>query len=356
MVRKKKQVLESVQDVVHKDKHPDLQVKHVPKKKDELELTLSKTYIAIAAVLLLLGVVFFIYFNMPRSGEDITLVTLNGEKISHGNLELLYSQLQPDQQQRISKAEFLNITINEKLLMQRAASVGISASAADAEQYINDVLSQSGLKAEDFWRNAQSRGASRNDVIGLARNRLIMNKLFEKELYPLINVTVEEAQAVYDGSPQLFEVGEQVRASHILVENESRAKELLSMLKSAKNLSQVFAEFAMNYSIDSGSAVNGGDLGFFSKGMMVKPFEDAAFGLGVGKYTKDPVKSQFGYHLILVKDKKPANKLSFDQAKERILQSLRAQKITQAAHLYVLGLQNKATIVYNEKAVQKLNQ
>ena len=88
----------------------------------------------------------------------------------------------------------------------------------------------------------------------------------------------------------------QVKASHILVSTEDEAKNLYEEIKNGKD----FAEAAMEFS-SCPSKYKGGDLGFFSKGVMVKPFEDAAFALPVGELSR-PVQTQFGWHLILVTD------------------------------------------------------
>ena len=90
----------------------------------------------------------------------------------------------------------------------------------------------------------------------------------------------------------------QVKASHILVKTEDEALKLYEEIKGGKD----FAEVAMEYS-SCPSGRNGGDLGFFPKGVMVKPFEDAAFDMEVGELSK-PVQTQFGWHLILLTDKK----------------------------------------------------
>jgi len=92
-------------------------------------------------------------------------------------------------------------------------------------------------------------------------------------------------------------MSEEVRASHILVDTEEEALELKEKIKSGEDFARYAAEFS---NCPSGS--NGGDLGFFSKGMMVKPFEDVAFTIPVG-VVSDPVKTQFGWHLVLVTEK-----------------------------------------------------
>ena len=90
----------------------------------------------------------------------------------------------------------------------------------------------------------------------------------------------------------------EVRASHILVKTEQEAKELFNDIKNGKSFAQIAEEKSL-----CPSGQNGGDLGFFGKGMMVKPFEDAAFDLEVGELSH-PVETQFGWHLIQVTDKK----------------------------------------------------
>jgi peptidyl-prolyl cis-trans isomerase C len=93
-------------------------------------------------------------------------------------------------------------------------------------------------------------------------------------------------------------MAKQVRAAHILVKSENQAKELLGRVSAGEN----FGELAKKYS-DCPSKKNGGDLGWFGRGMMVKEFEDAAFNAQKGA-TVGPVKTQFGYHLIKVVDEK----------------------------------------------------
>ena len=88
-----------------------------------------------------------------------------------------------------------------------------------------------------------------------------------------------------------------VRASHILVKTEAEAKDLIAQINNEED----FANLAAQHSLCP-SGANGGDLGFFPRGMMVKPFEDAAFSLEIGKVS-EPVQTQFGWHLILVTDK-----------------------------------------------------
>ena len=89
-------------------------------------------------------------------------------------------------------------------------------------------------------------------------------------------------------------LGEKIKCYHILVKKQSEALEILEKLKKGEG----FANLAKEFSIDKGSGKKGGDLGFFGRGMMVKPFEEAAFKLKKGEVTLEPIKTQFGYHII----------------------------------------------------------
>ena len=125
------------------------------------------------------------------------------------------------------------------------------------------------------------------------------------------------------------------KARHILVKNEEDAKVIIVNLKKGAK----FEELAKQ-SIDPGSKDNGGDLGWASAGNFVKPFSDALTSLSKGKYTEAPVKSEFGYHVILLEDSRPLNVPPFDEIKPRLAQQAQAQQINKM----VDGLRAKAKI------------
>ena len=146
------------------------------------------------------------------------------------------------------------------------------------------------------------------------------------------NVSAQDVQRYYDDNQQQYATPEQVRASHILLKTEGKddavvrkqADDLLAKVKGGAD----FAALATKLSEDEVSAAKGGDLDFFGRGTMVKEFDDVAFTLKPGE-TSDVVKTQFGYHIIRVMEKKPASTRSLDESKvqiEEILKSERAQK------------------------------
>lgn len=130
------------------------------------------------------------------------------------------------------------------------------------------------------------------------------------------SVTPEAIQAAYDGMVKGFKPEDQVRARHILVNTEDEAK----AIKAELDAGSVFEDLAKAKSIDPGAA-NGGDLGFFQRGQMVPPFEQAAFSLEVGKIS-DPVQSQFGWHLIKVEEKRQSAPPTIEQATPQLQQQL----------------------------------
>lgn len=149
-----------------------------------------------------------------------------------------------------------------------------------------------------------------------------------------VTITDDEARAYYQQNLSRFQKPEERQASHILLNADKSASAEARAAAKAKaealfaqlqRKPETFSEVAKVNSQDPGSAAKGGDLGFFGRGMMVKPFEDAAFGAKVGELV-GPVATEFGYHIIKVTAVKPAQTTDFAQAKPRIEQELRRQK------------------------------
>ena len=150
-----------------------------------------------------------------------------------------------------------------------------------------------------------------------------------------LEVPEEELQAYYDGNPEEFTRDEQVRARHILLKvsptrPEAAAEAELQALKQRIEGGEDFAQLARDFSEDEGSAGRGGSLGYFGRNQMVKPFEDAAFGAPVGTVV-GPVKSDFGFHLIEVQDRRDGGLQPFDQSKAVIRARLLGERSDELA-------------------------
>ncbi len=245
--------------------------------------------------------------------------TVNGEAITDSDVNailavapgLKYDTLPKEQQKRI-----IEQAVEKRLLSQNAIKEGIQ----------NDPLYKSTLEkmkkdlALEIW----------------------MKKQFEAQ-----KVTEKEMKEFYEKNKKMFSRPEMVKAKHILVKSEKEAKEIINELKkvSAKDLKSKFEKLAAKKSVGP-SGPNGGELGWFDRSKMVKPFSDAAFKLKKGEFTKTPVKTQFGYHVIYVEDKKAASSTPFEQAKKSIEQNLKIQKFQKHMKELAKALKAKADIKY----------
>ncbi|RID98846.1 peptidylprolyl isomerase [Simplicispira hankyongi] len=139
-------------------------------------------------------------------------------------------------------------------------------------------------------------------------------------------VALEQAHAMYTAHPERFKSTEQVHIRHILIGGtdeaaKTKAEEVLKELRAGGD----FAALAQKYSTDTGSAAKGGDLGFFAHGRMVPSFEEAAFALKNVGDLSEPVKSQFGYHILQLQGKRPAGVQPFDDIRDALIAEIRAK-------------------------------
>lgn len=166
--------------------------------------------------------------------------------------------------------------------------------------------------------------------------------MWMKKQFDAVKITDADAKAYYDKNKAKFQKPETFHAAHILVKTKEEADKLEADLAKANDKKAKFAELAKQYSID-GSKANGGDLGWFAKDQMVPEFGDALAKLKVGTYTTTPIKTQFGYHIIYLYEKKPAEPVSFEQAKNNIMQGLKMEKLQEIV---------KAKVAQAEKGVK----
>lgn len=152
--------------------------------------------------------------------------------------------------------------------------------------------------------------------------RAMLAQASMREAIKGLTVSDDEAKKFYDENPDMFKNPERVHARHILVSSDETLAKVQAELKSGKSFDVV----AKEYSIDPGSAANGGDLGEFPRGMMVPEFEKAAFELKNPGDVSEPVKTQFGWHIIKLEERIPESQMPFEQIKSRLLQELQEQK------------------------------
>ena len=169
----------------------------------------------------------------------------------------------------------------------------------------------------------------------------MINSILEKTRNQ-VSISDEELLEYYNDNKESFLEPEQVHARHILLDTEEEANNLLLQLK--EGLTD-FVELAKEKSVGP-SAPSGGDLGFFTRGQMVKEFEDAAFSLEPGEIS-EVVQSQFGYHLIKCEEKKEEYSPTFEEAKERVSDTLKYQREIVVISALTSKLREEAVIVFN---------
>ena len=246
--------------------------------------------------------------------------TVNGTKVTDKDVAFTLAampgvtleQLPKDTQKKV-----IDETINRKLLLDEAK--------------------KSGLDKSDEYKAALEE----------LKNNLVLD-LWMKRIFDNIKVSEGEISDFYNKNKAEFAVPAQVRAKHILVATEKDANDIIAALKGLKGdeLVKKFEELAKSKSTDQGSAANGGELGWFGQSQMVKPFGDAVFAMSKGEVSKKPVKSNFGYHVILKEDSKAAGLVPFDQVKPQIENAVKMEKFQASVKQKGDALRSKAKIEY----------
>ena len=170
-------------------------------------------------------------------------------------------------------------------------------------------------------------------------------ELWMKKVYSGVKVDEKSIKDYYTKNASKFIKPSRAKARHILVKTKKEAEAIINELKSLKGdaLSKKFIELAKARSTGP-SGKDGGELGWFGKRQMVKPFSDAAFALNKGEVTKEPVKTQFGYHVILLENKEMGKKATLAEVKPQIEGALKMEKFRKKVAGIAKGLKKGAKI------------
>ena len=233
------------------------------------------------------------------------------------------------------RPQFLDQLATEQVLLQQADERGIQVQDEEVEQQIAQVRQGLSGQAETggetggaddaaFQQALTQAGFTSVDQLRtLIRDNLRIQQVVDA-LRQEVNVSDEAIQTYYNENKAQFERPEEVCSSHILVETEAEANDILQQLSNGGD----FAQLAEENSQDPGSAARGGDLGCVARGSFVPPFEEAAFSANVGD-TVGPVQTQFGYHIIRVTGKNPAGEVPLDEVREQIRTQLANEQLSQ---------------------------
>lgn len=336
----------------------------------------------------LMTVTIIVFFTAPfvhaqteahpeNAGSGNEVARVNGTSISKtafdrqmniSRQQFLRQGMIPDEEQmKRLRSQVLEDLVSNELLYQESQKYGYTVKKDEIEKRFSEVSSQ--FPDEEQFKNAMdamnyTEGSLKEDL----ERMLSVDKFINGELVQKTTVTEDETLEYYEKNPDYFIQPEQVRASHILIalnekdgaEKREAALEKIAEVQAKLQSGEEFAPLAEAYS-EGPSSKQGGDLGFFQRGQMVKAFEDVAFALKPGEVS-DVVETRFGYHLIIVTDRKEELTVPYDSVKEKIVQHLQQKRVMEKADVLLDSLRETATITRdpsiaetNEKSTSEEN-
>jgi len=294
------------------------------------------------------------------AAPDTPVAAVNGETISRGQLDRELAGIQgrmarqgqpvPDGALAQIRGQVLDQMIGEELLFQESRKQKINVDDQKIQVQIDEMARSFEDKAA-FDLALANAGLSREVLTERLRRQMAIQQLIEDKIVAGLEVVEARADEFYKANPEIFVQPEQVRARHILIRTEAEAdaaakaeaRERIDEIRRKAVEGEDFAALAKTHSQDPGSKENGGDLGFFARGQMVKPFEETAFALKENEISQ-VVESPFGFHIIQVTGRKPAETVAYETVKPRILEHLKQQAIREKLDAYVDGLRQGAKI------------
>jgi len=254
-----------------------------------------------------------------------TLVTVNGKAITQADVN---TELMSATQGRINQIPAARLETFKKQVLQQLIG----------KEIIFDDAKKSGILNSPEYKNEY------NKLLNRMKKELAI-QVWQKKLLGSIKITNQELKDYYNKNKDEFNEKESVHARHILVKTKAQAEKIISELKGlhGQKLKEKFIELAKKDSTGP-SGPKGGDLGYFAQGQMVPAFNSRVFSMKKGTVTLTPVKTQFGYHVIYLEDKKPAMTKTFNEVKTFIEQRLKMEKFKKVFKQKMDELQKSAVI------------
>jgi len=296
--------------------------------------------------------------------KDVIEASVNGTVILSSDVEKAIDNLTMQYQGLIPAAQMntmrpmlhkqaLESLIDQQLLMQEVDRQGITPSKEAVDEQIAEIAGKFPSPAE-FNKQLARMGVSEQQLRHDIGQDIKIETLLKSQTGPVKKVGKEEIAAYYRENPDRFKMPERVKASHILIkvsadespEELAKKKEMLAGLRKKIEKGADFAQLAREHS-SCPSKSRGGDLGYFERGSMVGPFEEAAFKLKKGAVS-DVVETKFGYHLIKVADHQTARVVPLEEVENKIKTFLTNQKREEAIKEYLSKLRSTAKIEYSK--------
>lgn len=279
-----------------------------------------------------------VVFNIAEISEEslfsrppeTVLVSLRGGEITLGEFNKALGD--PDNKNKYkTKEKLLENMLKERILVQRAQEIGLEKDEKVSSQ-IKTVIEQ--VRKE------------REEKIKISTQQALVDEVMKVEIYDKVKLGEEEIAEYYKENKEDFIKDEEYHLRHILVETLEEAEAVLEKIRSGAD----FAELAKEKSIGP-SGKQGGDLGFITRGITIKPFEDVAFVLKPGEIS-EVVKTQFGYHIIKLEEISPERQKTLEEAKVEIEFILLPEKEQQAFTKWLLSLKDEANVQIKEELLR----
>jgi peptidyl-prolyl cis-trans isomerase C len=297
--------------------------------------------------------------TMSAPGTDEVVARVNGTSIKRKELDTAVQALAtqmarrgravPASQSATLEHDVLDELIGRELLLEE----GSKHIPLDIEKKVQEQVDQTKTQLggeDEFKKTLAGTGITPEEYAQRVRDNLIIHAAIDN-LDKEFTISPAEVRDFYDKNPDQFKQPESVRASHILIrvppdatDDVKKAKK--AQIDAARSLvkgGQSFADVAKKVSEDPGSAPKGGDLGYFSHGQMVPEFDVVAFSLKTNQVS-DVITTQFGYHILIVTGRKPAQTMAFDDVKDELGKYLKQRKANDATRDHVAELRKMAKI------------
>jgi peptidyl-prolyl cis-trans isomerase C len=298
-------------------------------------------------------------WSAPEKKAEEVAVHVNGQPITAATVQAEIKEVTDrlqDQGRTPTDAELASLRelvleklIKLELLQQESKKAGIVVSAAEIDTAVSGI--KKGFPDDKAFAKALGEtGTTEAELRKQIGKTLTIQKFIDTKFKSKAQVTEQEAKDFYSKNQDKFAQPELAHARHILIaakasepkaDRDRKRAKLVQIQKQLKGGAD-FGELAKQSS-DCPSKERGGDLGFFPRGQMVKPFADAVFKMKPGE-TSEIVETEFGYHLIRLEEKKPAKTVSFEEAKGKITAYLTQEKVTGDVEAFLAQAKGKATI------------
>lgn len=295
-----------------------------------------------------------------KEASNLVVARVQGTLITEKEVSEMINQLasRPEQsadQTREKNAVYFNDALESligiALLKEEGKEKNVAIDRSKIDEAYQSVTARFS-SADEFNKVLKDQKMTEADLRKQLEENLVYQEIVDQAVKNAPKASDEDIKQFYDGNQEFFKVPDQVRAAHILLSVTAKAtaaekaeikKKLEDIRADIEGAKITFEEAAAKYSQDAGSAKNGGDLGFFTKGQMVKAFEEAALAAKPGTYAPI-VETEFGYHLIKVLETKPAGTASLDDAKSSIRSYLERKAKQDALVKHVEDLKGKAKV------------